>query len=141
MSVKNIVKGVGKTLKTGAKEFSNSKVGKFMDKYVFDEVKNPNRLDDALYYGIYNRKLKKSYVVGGMAVIGGINVASDSRKMMYRNKLGDIEAGGLSHMTSNIVSKHTASLQAGAYDANKIKHSMRNAGAEGDIVFALHNMR
>lgn len=70
--------------------------------------------------------------------ITGTAVAASLGQVRNVNNMGEISAGGLSDMTQSV--KPSAQVKA-VQKKGKIDNSLRNTGATGDIVFALHNMR
>lgn len=131
MGIDKIAKGAGKVLK---------KTGKFLDKHLLEEVTDPKRINDSLYYKLYNKKLKSSIVNTVGLTVGGATVLNTVRKDNFRQSMGQVEAGNLSHMSSK-VSPLVEATQQGNYDTSRVMNNYRNSGAEGDLVFALHNMR
>lgn len=132
-TVSKIMKGVGKS-KAGQ---AVKKAGKHIDGKYFKDIKEGEKLN-AMMYQVYPKKLKSRYVYGVMGVGAAISTGSYLLGNNSRNDLGEIVGGGLSQMTSQTTSPLTKSLQRGQYDNANIMH---NTSAQGDIVFALHNMR
>ena len=116
------------------------KAGKFINNHLLEDVPDKNKLDSMLYQ-VFPKRIKQKYAIGTIVGVSAIVGADSIRKMQFRNDIGDVRAGGLSKMTSQTVSPLTTQLQNGEYESGNIMHSLRNSGAEGDIVFALHNMR
>lgn len=154
-TVSKIAKGVGDASKTIKKSVienaDNLKGSKTYEKFKHYSEKYLEDIPlDAKYtsmlYQVYPKRIKTKYAVGGVALITGATLVGKSNDMRYKARLGPIEAGGLSHMTSQAISPLTQELQQGSYDAVNIMHKARRlpyreSGAEGDIVFAMHNMR
>jgi hypothetical protein len=96
-----------------------------------------------LYQHLAPYKLKGG--VAGTIAAGAIAVNAGSAALQSHNvaQMGAIEAGeGLSGMTSTVAkSPLLDKLQKGEYAEDRVMGSIDNAGADGDIVFALHNMR
>lgn len=127
-------KGIGKDLK-----WAGSKL--------FDKVDKEDIAKDGV--GIYQHlapyKLKggvAATIAGGAIVMNVGESAIDSRNVASMG--GHIEAGnGLSGMTSTVAKSPLINkANNGEYNAEeRMGGSLANAGADGDIVFALHNMR
>lgn len=103
-------------------------------------VKNPagGTENAASLFNIPYSLSKPAKTVLGLGAIGTTGALSLNR-MENINKMGEITAGGLSDMTDSVkLSKNVIDIQEGKKELN---NSLRNYGATGDIVFALHNMR
>lgn len=93
---------------------------------------------------MWNKKLnpKIGYgVAGGATVIG---LASTVDKNRNREGMGAMtfQDGGLSNMAGGAtLSPLVDQVQNGEYDTGRVDNSFSSRGADGDIVFALHNMR
>lgn len=118
---------------------------KWAGKKLFEEVPEAERAKDGI--GLYQKMLPYK-MKGGVAkaVVGGtlgVGVIGSAIGSSNQAKLGTVEAGeGLSGMTSTVSkSPLLKSLQSGEYSDDRVMGSIDNAGADGDIVFALHNMR
>lgn len=116
---------------------------KWMDKTFFDKgaQKNGDSVSQALM-GEHARRLKKPIVatgIAGMAAVGFGGSSVGSRNMAKMG--GRIDAGqGLSNMTDTV--KLSPGIQKMQNGKNvKFNNSLDNAGADGSIVFAMHNMR
>lgn len=149
MSVEKIAIGTGKLLRKGSNKLKGFKdvvkedfksIKNFAEKNILDDVP-VDQMDDSIYYKLYPKKVKKGIVTGGAIALGGMTVANDIRKSNFGKDIEKISGGQLSHMTSSVVSPLTEQLQSGNYDPSRIKHSYRNAGAEGSIVFSMHQLR
>lgn len=127
--VGKIMKGIGK------------KVGNKIGSPLVDVA--PDK-QNALYQKLWNKKLnpKIGYGLAGAAAIGGIGWSASKAK--NRHNLGYMSAqdGPLSNMIGGAtLSPLVQQTQSGEYDANKTNNNITSMGADGDIVFALHNMR
>ena len=154
MSVKNLLKGIGKKMedifpKSGSINYRGPK----------DILQHNVGTPDSLYQSVMPWHISHKYTVPlvGVGTAGAIGVSCF--KAHNQSKLGYIHAGeglsGLSEGTiegvsANVVTPGLKLLNDGsskkararsASIANNIEYSMDNSGAEGDIVFALHNMR
>lgn len=148
-TVSKIAKGIGKGLKNNvvAEDIDSvvkatKKFGKKINKKYLTDVPEKQEFD-SLMYAVFPRKIKKRYVYGTGAVVGGIAIANTLGDAQDRASYGQIEGGGLSHMTSEVSSTLISEMQEGNYDPARIMHnsSYRDTGASGDIVMALHNRR
>lgn len=127
-------KGIGKDLK-----WAGSKL--------FDKVEGEDIAKDGI--GLYQKlapyKLKggvAATIAGGAIAMGVGESAIDSHNLAMMG--GKIDAGdGLSGMTSTVAKSPLINkANRGEYNAEEnMGGSLANAGADGDIVFALHNMR
>lgn len=159
MSVNSILKGIGKKgskliNETFPKSSSELRKGPFQ-RLTGESLKNPMAIyQSAIPYHIAN-KYTVPFAVGGLAVTGAVT----GIKMNNQANMGRVEAGeGLSGMTngtianasSNVVTPYlkemndgstNESRQISAQISNGMQHNINTSGAEGDIVFALHNMR
>ena len=89
-------------------------------------------------------KIKNKYVAGGVAGIAGITIANSAYKGNVKGKMGETTVGELSGITPSgqqTLSPLIKEVQEGRYNTNNIENNFSNHGADGDIVFALHNMR
>lgn len=159
MSVKSIVKGAGKKVGKAFKEVFPDSSSPNM-KGPFQRLSGKALQDPpSLYQSVVPYHLANKYSIplaaGGMAVTGGIATFKGHNQA----KLGTVEAGsGLSGMTSGTIANASANVitpglkklnDAGSPKARQIsasirdnmQHNINTSGAEGDIVFALHNMR
>lgn len=137
-TIYKIAKGVGDT-NIGQKA---KKTGKFINKHILEDVPERNKYDSLLYQ-VFPKRIKQKYTVGAVLGVSAIASANAIDNMQYRNDLGEIESGGLSHMTSQAISPTVEQLQSGEYNPENIMYGrgLRDSGATGDIIFALHNMR
>lgn len=131
-TIGKIFKGVGRGL-SGKDDELNAGANALFSKVSGEKT--------AMYQHILPYKLNPK-VAGGIAAAALVGTAGeaaiDSRHMAQMGNR--IQAGSLSGMTSSVqLSKGIQDLQDGKDVV--FNNSMRNDGAEGDIVFALHNMR
>lgn len=98
----------------------------------------------ALYQKVWNKKLnpKIGYGVAAVGTVGALTYkASESKN---RHELGYMSAqdGLLSNMVGGAtLSPLVEQVQSGEYDTSRVDNTWNSRGADGDIVFALHNMR
>lgn len=98
----------------------------------------------ALYQKMWNKKLnpKIGYGVAAVGTVGALTYkASESKN---RHELGYMSAqdGLLSNMVGGAtLSPLVEQVQSGEYDTSRVDNTWNSRGADGDIVFALHNMR
>lgn len=123
--VKSILKGIGKGIGKGVVDVAPDK-------------------QTAVYQKLWNKKLnpKIGYGVAGAGTV--IGLASTLDKNHNRHGLGAMtpQDGPLSNMVGGAtLSPLIEDLQNGEYDASRVDNSFSSRGADGDIVFALHNMR
>lgn len=125
-----------------------SKMKKIMSaiKPLVKEVERvPGEMPDSLYQYVAPYKLKTSVGVGAIAGVTAIGAVNEGYKGHVSGKIGKMSSSaGLSHMTdtaNEAVSPLISKLQNGQYSAQRIENNLSNHGADGDIVFALHNMR
>lgn len=131
-TVSKIMKGIGET-KIGQKA---KKVGKFIDTNILEDIPEKDKYN-AMMYQVFPKRIKPKYVWGTAGVIGTGALVKSAWSAESRNDLGEVSGGSLSHMSSSL-SPLTYDLQEGQYDNANIMHK---TNAQGDIVFALHNMR
>lgn len=131
-TVSKIMKGIGNS-KLGQ---SAKKAGKYIDGKLLEDIPDSHKYN-AMLYQVLPKRIKQKYVYGTMAGVVGYNAIKGINNASERANLGVVEGGSLSHMTSDI-SPLTQSLQNGEYGSENIMHK---TSAQGDIVFALHNMR
>lgn len=154
MSVKNVLKGIGKRMddifpKSGSIKYRGPK----------EIFQHTGDIPDSLYQSVIPWHISHKYTVPlvGAGTVGAIGVTSF--KAHNQAKLGYIHAGeGLSGMTegaldgvsANVITPGLKQLNDGstkrsramsASIADNMEYNIGNSGAEGDIVFALHNMR
>ena len=154
MSVKNLLKGIGKKFedifpKSGSINYRGPK----------EIFQHTGDVPDSLYQSVVPWHISHKYTVPlvGVGTVGAIGVSGF--KAHNQAKLGYIHAGeGLSGMTegtianasANVITPGLKQLNDGstkrararsASIADNIEYNIGNSGAEGDIVFALHNMR
>lgn len=132
-SLGKIIKGVGKGLSGKDAELNAGA------KVLFKKVAKGE--EDAMYQHVLPYKLNSkvgkaiAFGVGGAAIVGG---SIDSHQIAEMG--GKVTAGSLSGMTDTIqLSPLVQDMQNGKQV--NMSNSLRNDGASGDIVFALHNMR
>lgn len=132
---------IGQDVKAVANATKNLGKKVYNNKYLTD-ISESEKLN-SLMYSIFPKKVKTKYVVGAGTLIGGIAAANAIGDAQDRASYGEIEGGGLSHMTSEVSSPLISDMQKGDYDSANVMHnsSYRDTGASGDIVLALHNMR
>lgn len=147
MNLSKIGQAIGKTAKKAGTKMSSFhddfKTGlKWADKTFL----NKGAIDDGSIYGKVlgknARTLKKKYAVGGLLAMGAVGVGTSSVGSRNMAKMGGrIEAGqGMAGMTDTVkLSPGIQKMQKGK--KVKFNNSFDNAGAEGSIVFAMHNMR
>lgn len=150
MDFSKIGKAIGKASekisKAGGKVSAfhdDAKTGlKWADKTFF----NKGVADDTTIYknvlGEHSRSLKKRYVAGGMITMGAVSFGGSSLESRNMARMGGkIQAGqGMANMTDTV--KLSPGIQKMQQGKNvKFNNSMDNAGADGSIVFAMHNMR
>lgn len=124
--VGNIMKGIGKKAK------SSLLVDVAPDKQT------------AVYQKLWNKKInpKVGYTAAGVLTLGSIGWSAS--KAENRHDLGYMSAqdGPLSNMIGGAtLSPLVEQVQAGQYDTSRVNNNTTSRGADGDIVFALHNMR
>lgn len=141
-TISKIAKSVGEKANIGNIGEKAKKAKKFMNDFILEDVPDKNKYDSFLYK-VFPKRIKQGYTIGAVAGIGAFTAAKGVYNAHNRNDIGTVSHGGLSHMTSEVVSPLTKQLQNGKYDPENIMYGsrIRNSGAEGDIVFALHNMR
>lgn len=122
------------------KKVNFSKIYKKLTKEVTDDNKA------SLFAGKVNKRMFKKSTAYGIA--GGVAAASSIwsySSASSRNNLGTIipQSGTLSNMVSGTLSPGISSVQKGKknYSDSPINKIGRKNMVEGDIVFALHNMR
>lgn len=142
MAVKDTISKIAKGIGDSNIGQNAKKAGKFINKHVLEDIPE-NRKYDSLLYQVFPKRIKQKYAIGAVVGVGAISAAKGVYNIQNRNDIGRVEEGGLSHMTSQVVSPLTEQLQNGEYDPENIMYGsrLRNSGAEGDLVFALHNMR
>lgn len=142
MAVKDTISKIAKGI--GNSEFGKNakKAGKFINNHILEDVPDKNKYDSLLYQ-VFPKRIKQKYTVGAVLGVSAIGAGKSIYDMQNRNDIGRVSAGGLSHMTSEVVSPLTKEIQKNNYNPENIMYgsNLRNSGAEGDIVFALHNMR
>lgn len=158
MSVRNILKAVGKK----ADDMLNvsSTMSKVDD--VVGKSKKLKRLEGkhlespyAFYQQVLpyrlNNKIAVPLAVSGVTVAGAPAIMNSANSSHF----GNISAGeGLSNMTegtingvsANVITPYIKQLNSKSEDistqiTNSMQHNIGTGGAEGNIVFALHNMR
>lgn len=128
-----IIKGVGKGLSGKDAELNAGA------KVLFKKVAKGE--EDAMYQHILPYKLNGKVGVALAIGVGATTVIGssvDSRQLAQMG--GKVTAGELSGMTDAIqLSPLVQDMQKGKQV--NFNNSLRNDGASGDIVFALHNMR
>lgn len=159
MSVNSILKGIGKK---GKKLVSDKfpKSNNELMKGPFQRLTGKGLKDPmALYYSAVPYHIANKYTVplavGGVAIAG----VSTGLKMNNQANMGRIEAGeGLSGMTegtidmasANVITPYLKELNDGSSSESRVlsaqirdgmQHNINTSGAEGDLVFALHQMR
>lgn len=150
MDFSKIGKAIGKVSEKASK--AGGKVAAFHDdaktglKWADKTFLNKGKADESTIYshvlGSHARSLKKRYVVGGMAALGITSYGKSSIESRNVAKMGGrIQAGqGMANMTDTVkLSPGIQKLQKG--ENIKFNNSIDNAGADGSIVFAMHNMR
>ena len=134
MSVYNILKGAGKFMSADAAN-GYSKLGKI----AFTEVK-PDQADGFMQkmLGMKLSKTAKVATVGGAIALPAIGSGFAAHNSA---SIGKVSAGeGLSGMTSSVeLSPVIKKMHDGKHV--KFRNSGTNFGADGDIVFSLHNLR
>ena len=137
-TINKIIKGVGKS------EFGEKvkKAGKFINNHILEDVPDKNKYDSLLYQ-VFPKRIKQKYAVCAVLGVSAIGAGKSIYNTQNRLDIGEVTGGGLSHMTSEAVSPLTRELQDGNYDTSNMMFgkNLRGSGAEGDLVFALHNMR
>lgn len=150
MSIDALLKGAGKMAKTLTKETADPNV-----RGIFRRAKKA----EMIYQNAVPWHLRKGVAVplvaGGVAVMGGIAGA----KAHNQAKLGTVTSGeGLANMTEGTIANASANVispllkemqdnstasarQRSAEIRDSIGYNIDASGADGDIVFALHNMR
>lgn len=154
MSVKSVLKGIGKNI-----EEIFPKSGSGMYRGPKDIFQYTGAKPDSLYQSVVPWHLSQKYAVPLVGVAAAGTLGSGLYKAHNQAKLGYIHAGeGLSGMTEGTIENASANIitpglkklndssskmaRARAESiANNMEYSLDNSGAEGDIVFALHNMR
>lgn len=155
MSVTSILKGIGKKASSKVDDVFPSSDSPLM-KGPFQRLTGKNLKDPMAFYQMaapYHvaNKYTVPLVAGGVA-IGATTVGI---KNYNQAKMGTVVAGdGLSGMTdgtianasANVVTPYLKEMNSGSSEsamnvANNMQHNISTSGAEGDIVFALHNMR
>lgn len=127
---KNVVTGGDKDINAGIRGL------KSMVKKV------PKGKEQAMYQHILPYQLKGKYAWGAVAAVGAGSVLDSGLESRHIAQMGGrVTAGeGLSGMTNSVkLSDGIQRMQKG--EEVGFSNSLRNAGADGDIVFALHNMR
>lgn len=118
---------------------------KWAGKKIFEEVPEAERAKDGmgLYQKVLPYKVKGKVAAAGLGAYGLYEVGTSGVASRNSAMLGAVDAGeGLSGMTSTVEkSPLLKKLQKGEYADDRVMGSIDNAGADGDIVFALHNMR
>ena len=134
MSVYSILKGAGKFISEDASK-GYSTLGKFLVK----EIK-PEQAEGYAqkFLGMQLTKGAKIATVGVAFAIPAIGTGMTAH---HTTAIGKISAGeGLSSMTSSVeLSPVIKKMQDGKHV--KFRNSGANYGADGDIVFSLHNLR
>lgn len=127
-----------------SKFHDDAKTGlKWMDKTFLN--KGPAKDDMSIsqvLMGKHARQVKGKYVAGGLAVMGVAGFGGSSLESRNMAKMGGkIYSGqGLANMTDSVqLSPGIQKMQKGK--KVNFSNSLDNAGADGSIVFAMHNMR
>lgn len=127
--VNKILKGMGKSVKKG--------IGP-----IFTDVA-PDK-QNALYQKMWSKKLNPKIGYGVVAIGTAGALTWKATEAGNRHDLGYMSAqqGGLSNMIGGAtLSPLVEQIQNGEYDASRVDNHFSSRGADGDIVFALHNMR
>lgn len=159
MSVSSILKGIGKK---GGKIVSDNfpKANSELRKGPFQRLTGRGLKDPlAMYQSVIPYHIANKYTVPlavGITAAAGI---STGVKLNNKANMGRIEAGeGLSGMTdgtianasANVVTPYLKELNDGSTNESRqrsaqisegMQHNINTSGAEGDLVFALHQMR
>lgn len=128
---KNILLGKDKHFNTGAKAIKDFAINKV-----------PKGAEKSLYQHVLPYELSKKAGFTGVALVGGYGLAKSGVDARHSSQMGVMSHGSarLSGMTDTVkLSKKIQDAQKGKPVA--LSNSSRNDGVEGDLVFALHNMR
>lgn len=128
---KNIFLGKDKNFKTGAKTIKDFTINKV-----------PKGSERSLYQHVLPYELSKKAGFGGIAIVGGIGFIDTRLDSRNAAGMGKMSYGGarMSGMTDTVkLSNKVQEVQKGKPVA--LGNSSRNDGVEGDLIFALHNMR
>lgn len=135
-------KGAGETISKSGVVKKTKSLGSGINKHILEDVSGTDK-QNSLLYKVFPKRIKQKIAVPIVLGVGAIGAGTGIYNMQNRNDIGEMSGGSLSHMTSNVVSPRTEELQKGKYEDSNIMYGskLRNSGAEGDLVFALHNMR
>lgn len=89
-----------------------------------------------------NWQLNPKLAAGAVAAYGAFSLGPSMAANKNTAGMGEMKAGEMSQMTGTVQhSPLVTATQEGEYNTDNMHHSLRNYGASGDIVFAMHNMR
>lgn len=162
-AVGSILKGAGKKVGTKIKGKINetfpkmgdpNRINKYIQRMSGKALENP----DTITHSILPYHIANQYGIPIALGITAVTAGVTGFKMHNQSKLGDLSSGGLSNMTdggiagasASVINPYIKQLQDTSSReatirsndlANNMRHNISTSGAEGDIVFALHNMR
>ena len=148
-TVKDAVKNVKKTGKEAVEE-ANKQVNKDSGalkfaKKVFKEV-DEKKINKLSYQRFAPYKLNPKIAYGAIGAYGAYAVTDSIGKTFYnegnRASMGENNFGELSNLiTMNPISPNIKEITDNPDTTSKVNNNISNHGADGDIVFALHQLR